>query len=214
VSETARALPKEVRDCAWTGCGRASDAHVAHRSLCLEHFFEFSHRRMDSIRRVLGDSELSRELIGDAHTFLSEVIAQTTQLATQVKLLEPALRDQLLSLSTSAAELYNRVRRAPRLSRRLYCLLRPGIASSEVLERCFTVNISQRGACLELASPQRIGREITLERLDTRQSARAKVAWTRQEPSGKYFAGVEILDSEDFWGLSVSAAMPGPGESS
>ena len=71
------------------------------------------------------------------------------------------------------------------------------------------MDISQSGACLEVNSPQRAGREIILERLDTKRSARAKVAWVREELSGKYFVGVEILDDEDFWGLGTAGTIPG-----
>ena len=61
------------------------------------------------------------------------------------------------------------------------------------------MNISQRGACLELHTPQRVGREISLERLNNKGSTRAKIAWVQQKDGGKYLIGVEILDNEDFW---------------
>lgn len=209
MSETARAFPVSEPVCNWTGCCRSSEARVVERSLCLPHFFEFSYRRMNGIRRVLDDASLDRELIGDAQGFLSQVVSQTTQFATQIKLLDPALRDHFLALSTAAAELYNRVRRAPRLPRRLNYLLRSGIAAPEILERCSTVNISQRGACLELNSPQRAGREIVLERLDVNRAARVKIAWVKEVPEGKFFAGIEILDHDDFWGLGIRE-VPAP----
>ena len=208
--ESARALPIAECLCNWTGCGHTSEARVAERPLCLQHFFEFSYRRMNAIRRVLDDSGPDRELIGDAQIFLSQVVSQTTQLATQIKLLDPALRDHLLALSTAAAELYNRVRRAPRLPRRINCLLRSGIVSPEISERCTTLNISQRGACLELSSPHRSGREITLERLDLNRSARVKIAWVKDSPDGRFLAGVEILDHDDFWGLTAATTSTSP----
>ena len=209
MSDTAKAPSNENRTCNWTGCGRAPHSQLGERWLCLDHFFEFSYRRMNVIRRVVDDRDHNRELLGDAHVFLSEVVAQTTQLATQIRLLDPKLRDQLLVLSTSAAELFNQVRRDPRVPRRIGCLLRLGMPASEISEQCCTVNISQRGACLQLSFPQRAGREVILERLDTRQSARAKIAWVKDTSGDRFLAGVKTLDAEDFWGFGpVAEASP------
>jgi len=194
--------------CSWTGCSRNSDAMLAERDLCVEHFFEFAYRRMNGIRKMLDDPDQSRVLMGEAQAFLSQVVSQTTQLATQVKLLDPSLRDHLLSLSTGAAELYNRVRRAPRLTRRVPCLLRAGIVSPEIGEPCQTLNISQRGACLESNASPRAGREMKLERTDNQKSALVKISWINRQDTGKYLIGVEILDSEDFWGLGKMEGSP------
>ena len=201
VSESAGTPPLEPHSCNWTGCARVADLQLAERRLCLDHFFEFATRRMDSIRRVLDDRQHNRELLGDAQAFLSQVVSQTTQLATQVRLLDPALRDRLLTLSTSAADIFNHIRRAPRLPRRIACALLLGTIAPEVADRCFTVNVSQRGACLDLNFPQRAGREVTLQRLDTNRFSRAKIAWVKDAPGGRFLAGIEILDTDDFWGL-------------
>jgi len=209
VSDTAKVLPNEIRTCSWTGCGRISHSLLGERWLCLDHFVEFSYRRMNVIRRVVDDRDHNRELLNDAHVFLSQVVAQTTQLATQIRPLDPKLRKLLLALSTSAAELFSQVRRDPRVPRRIGCLLRLGMAAPEISEQCCTVNVSLRGACLQLNSPQRAGREVTLERLDTHQSARARIAWVKDTSDNRFLAGVEILDAEDFWGFgSVAEIAP------
>jgi len=211
VSDNVTAFPGGAPSCGWTGCGRASHACISGRFLCLEHFFEFSYRRMNSIRAILDTSDPNRALMSEAQTFLSDVVSQTTRLATEIKRLDPALRDHLLALSTSAADLYNRVRRAPRLPRRIPCLLRTGILSPEIAERCSTLNISQRGACLELDSTRRPASEVLIERVDTKISARARVAWFKDTPSspGKCLVGIEILDNDDFWGLGLPSSVSG-----
>ena len=136
MSDTARSLPDRALFCSWTGCNRNSEATLAERGLCLAHFFEFAYRRINGIRRMLDDPDHSRVFLSEAQSFLSEVVSQTTQLSTRIKLLDPSLRQHLLSLSTAAAELYKRVRRAPRLPRRVPCLLRSGIVSPEIGEPC------------------------------------------------------------------------------
>ena len=145
-----------------------------------------------------------RNFSPEIQSFLSQVISQTAILATQTRLLAPSHRDDLIQLSTVATKIYTRINRAPRLTRRVCCLLRTSIVSSEVSERCFTVNISRRGACVEIRQLLRVGQPITLQRDDTGECARGKVAWTKPLALERFLTGLEILDKEDFWGLGPS----------
>jgi hypothetical protein len=197
---------KASGQCGWSGCGRAAQAYFTGRSFCLDHFLELTHRRMQSIVQIIESDSQERNVSPEAQNFLSEVISETTVLAAQTKLLAPNQRDELISLSTKAAELYRRIHRAPRFPRHVACLLRAGVLSTEISEKCYTVNISVRGACLEVRSLGKVGRTILLERADTKRSARAKIAWAKENTAGRFLVGLEILDHEDFWGLGVSAA--------
>jgi hypothetical protein len=187
-------------DCSWTGCERASGTKLAERALCPEHFLQDSHRRVATIQEMFTDNSEERNFSLEVQSFLSEVISQAAILATETKFLAPSQRDNLIELSTTAAKVYKRIQGA-RTVRRVRCLLRTGVASTELPEKCFTVNISQRGACLEIRQALRASQMITLERLDTGSCARGRVAWITQTGPEKFTAGVEILDAEDFWGL-------------
>jgi hypothetical protein len=195
-------VEKTVGQCNWTGCGRTSGAKIANRRLCLEHFLEFSDRRVGTIEQALAGDSGERNLPPEVLGFLSQVISQTMVFATETKLLAPLYRDNLIALSTRAAEIYKRVQRMPRIARRIACSVRTGVSAKEGAERCFTVNVSLRGASLEAEQALKLGQTIVLERADVpKKSARARVAWIRQSEAERFVVGVEILDEEDFWGL-------------
>jgi len=78
---------------------------------------------------------------------------------------------------------------------------KPGPRSTTIAETCFTVNISPRGACVEIAHPLTIGQRIVLERIDTKRSVQGLIAWMKPSRPGKFLAGVEILNDENFWVL-------------
>lgn len=193
-----------LEQCSWTGCERPSRAKLAERPLCLEHFLLFSHCRIGTIQEMLTGRFDERNFSPEIQSFLSQVISQTAVLATQTRLLAPSHRDDLIRLSTVASKIYGRIHRAPRLARRVRCLLRTGMFSSDVSERCFTVNISRRGACVEIRQLLKVGQTITLERDDTKEFARGTVAWTKQSAAERFLTGLQIVDKEDFWGLGPS----------
>lgn len=188
--------------CNWTGCERASGTKLAERALCPEHFMEYSHRRVATIQEMFTNSSEERVLSLEVQSFLSQVISQAAKLATETRFLAPSQRDNLIELSTTAAEIYKRIQ-AARTVRRVCCLVQSGVVSTEILEKCFTVNISQRGACIEIRHALRMAQAITLERVDTKDRARGRVAWISQTGPERFIVGVEILDAEDFWGLRL-----------
>jgi len=187
--------------CSWTGCERKSGATLAQRTLCLEHFLEYAHRRVESIEVAFEDGSSQRNLSPDVQKLLSEVTSQTMKLATETRLLAPIHRETLLSLSTRAAEIYKRIQRMPRIARRIPCRIRQGLASKEV-EACFTVNVSEQGACVEVKQALKVAQLVFLERVDLpAKIVKAKVAWAKPLDTGRYAVGLAILEEQDFWGL-------------
>lgn len=193
---------KKTEQCSWAGCSRLSEADLAKRALCIDHFRQFSDTRLESIRRESVNNSGPRKFSPEGQNFLSQLISQTTLLATGVRLLAPVVRADLIELSTAAAEIYRQLHREPRLTRRVPCLLRTGIVAPEISELCFTVDISARGACLEVRQSLTKNQEITLERPESGACTRARVAWSRQGETNKSTVGVELLGNDDFWGLA------------
>ena len=189
-------------DCNWMGCEQASGTRLAAQALCAEHFLQYSHGRVSTIQEMFNGSSEERNLSLEVQSFLSEVISQAAILATETKFLAPSQRDKLIELSTTAAKVYKRIQGA-RTVRRVSCLLRTGLAYTEIPEKCFTVNISQRGACIEIRRGLRVAQSIILERFDTGKCSSGRVAWVKQTGPERFTVGVEILDAEDFWGLGL-----------
>ena len=200
---------KSAEQCNWAGCDRAARSRVVERDLCLEHFLDYSQRRLETIQRSLAGSDEERHLPPEVQSFLSEVISQTTILAMETRLLAAHQRDNLIKLSTTAAEIYKRIQRTPRLVRRVCCLVSTGTVPTEIPEKCYTVNVSKHGACIELRQSLKQGQTITVEKANSRKCARGKVAWIKQTMLKRYLVGIEILDDEDFWGMGPAGKKCG-----
>ena len=194
-------MPEGARTkCTWGACDRVSQVTIGDRFLCFSHFYELAQRRVQDIQEALNSGSDDRFFSPDQQSFLSQVISEATLVAAETKLLEPRLRDDLLSLCTKASMLYKRLLRSPRFRRHFPCVIHTGILSPEA-ENCSTLNISHTGACVEVRKPLRVRQTVMLERQDTKTSARATVAWVKELTPSKFAVGLAILDQEDFWDL-------------
>lgn len=190
--------------CSWGACDRVSHVTISDRFLCFSHFYEMAQRRVQAVEEALNSGSEDRCFSPGEQGFLSQVISQAAVVAAQTRLLDPRLRDDLLLLCTTASTLYKRLLRPPRLRRHIPCVIHTGMVSLEAAENCFTLNISHTGACVEVRKPPRVRQTITLERADTKKSARATVAWVKELTPSKFAIGLAILDQQDFWGLGHS----------
>ena|SRR5215469_2425096 len=198
-------MPEGARTkCTWGACDRVSQVTIGDRFLCFSHFYELAQRRVHDVEEALNSGSDYRFFSPDEQSFLSQVISQATLVAAETKLLDPRLRDDLLSLCTTASLLYKRLLRPPRFRRQVPCVIHTGILSPEVAENCSTLNISHTGACVEVRKPLRVRQTVTLERQDTKTTARATVAWVKELTPSKFALGLAILDQEDFWDLRHS----------
>lgn len=192
----------KVQECAWVGCSKPPRAALETRSLCLEHFLELSQRRLDLIERELEHEPGNRHFPPGTQNLLPEMVSQMSLLAVGTKLLHPVAREQLISLSATASALHKKLLRPPRFDRHVECLVQFGAIPSDLAETCFTMNISQRGACVETERPLAVKQVITLEQPDTGRRTKAKVIWIHEMAGTTYAVGLELLDPEDFWGLA------------
>jgi PilZ domain len=209
VSESSRMAENGTAQCSWTGCGQAAKSILIERSLCIEHFLELANRRIVSIAGMLEHEAGERSVSAEVQAFLSQLISQTTTLATEMRLLNPGRRDELLALSTTAAELYKRIHRKARVERQVACSIRTGTISRQVEGTCKTVNIGLQGASVETEMELKVEQTVTLERMDTKTSARCKVRWVKKSVDGGFLMGLQILDQKDYWGLELPASKRG-----
>jgi hypothetical protein len=103
--------------CGWPGCSGGAEATLDGRPLCRGHCYDIAARNLEEHRaRLERIGPLGADRIATVK-FLSELINQTTTLVARAKFLGPSHRAQFLELSLSAAELYKRVQRNPRIPR-------------------------------------------------------------------------------------------------
>src|SRR5216684_2022967 len=186
--------------CGWSGCGSGAEATLDARPLCRNHFYALAAKRLEEYRTRLQRIDPTGADRIAIPKFLSEVINQTTTLVATAKFLGPGQRDQFLELSLSAAELYRRVQRNPRVPRNMPILVYRETDSAGRQELTNTVDISRRGACIATSRLWKAGEKIWIQRPGNELRTLARVAWVKETAPSQFLMGLEILDCEDFWG--------------
>jgi len=170
--------------------------------LCRSHFYDMASKRLEEHRTRLQRMDPVGADRAPILKFLSEIISQTTTLAATAKFLSPSQRDMFLELSLSAIELHERVQRDPRIRRDMPILIYRETASDGKQELTNTVDVSKAGACVATIGLWKTGEKLWIEKPGSQQRALARVAWVKNSEPPQYLMGLELLDSEDFWGLA------------
>src|SRR5262249_23723242 len=181
------------------------------RLLCRDHFHQDAIKKLEQYHSRLPSANESDSEKATLSKFVSEVISQTTILVSRTKLLSPEQRTLFLELSRASLQFYKRVQRNPRQNKRLAVLITLGQGKSMQREETDTINVSLKGACFESALTWRIGDAITIQRLDTKGTASARIARIECGPETLCRIGVEILDNADFWQLKEKRSTEEPG---
>jgi len=169
--------------------------------LCRDHFHQNAVKKLEQYHSRLQNANESGGERAALSKFVSEIISQTTILVSRTKLLSRQQRELFLDLSRASLQFYKRVQRNPRQNRRLGILVRGDQGEPARREQTETVNISLKGACFESAITWRNDEMVTIQRLDTKETASARIARVERSAGVVSKVGVEILDNEDFWGL-------------
>jgi hypothetical protein len=191
--------------CEWSGCSNKPEASLDGYRLCRNHFYVRATKRLEEYRAGL--RQVAPGMVDHAATlkFISELISHTTTLVANAKLLAPAQRDQFLNLSLSAAELYKQVQRKARIRRNMPILVYRENDSNGMRELTNTVDVSRQGVCVVTSWLWEIGEKIWVEKPGNRVRTLARVAWLKKGEPTQFLMGLDILDSEDFWGLDPAS---------
>jgi hypothetical protein len=100
-----------------------------------------------------------------------------------------------------------RLRRSPRMSSSVPIFLRREDSGRTWEEETWTITVSQHGASLVCRHPVETGGALVLSRRDRANRVQARVVYCRYNSEGWREIGVELLDRDDFWGLSQAARM-------
>jgi len=192
--------------CGALGCGNFAEATLDELSLCRNHFYERALKRIEEYRGRLQTIEAAGTGRNEAPEFLSQIIAQTTTLVTNAKLLGPGQRDQFLALSMSAMQLFKRAQRPPRMPRNMPVLLSREKDSKGTPELTNTVDVSKRGACVATVGSWTRGEKAWIQKPVSDLRALARIAWSKKTELSRFLVGLEILDAEDFWKLESTSA--------
>jgi len=198
---------KEPGRCNFAGCGSGTDATLDGQSYCKDHFILSCYERLDSCAEQLRQRPVSPQVSDRLRNILTSCIDQSAALTRAPFSQDSLERARLLDIRYTASELRRRLRRSPRVavSRpvRLLCET-PGRPWQE---QSHTFGISRFGAAVECKNLVKPEDWLLVERLDTGSRAHARMAWRAPAKSGAFSVGLEILDADNFWGLT----WPDPG---
>jgi len=189
------------QQCGTAGCSNGAEATFEGQPFCPVHFYNIASERFAQHRARLSQGDPAGADRMNILHFVSELISVTTILVASAKSLGQEQRDQFLQLSMSAAELYKRVQREPRITRNLPILISRKTDSSGKQELTYTVDVSRRGACIATKAVWKAGEQMWVQKPQASSRALARVAWVKKGSSSPFLLGLEILDCEDFWNL-------------
>ena len=192
--------------CSISGCTEPAGVLLETRPLCVPHFISTSYERIEQYGHAVAEHHFYEEEAGSMGRFLVDCIARSADLTQCAEKLDNLTRARLLDILLRAADLTRYLRRSPRRLAAIPIQLRCEKLGRAWDEQTETRVLSRFGAMLECQHPVEAGDTLLLTRLDTGEQARARIAWRRQNNSGRFDIGLELLNCENFWGFEWGAA--------
>jgi hypothetical protein len=192
------------KSCKHPECQLPAAARLRGDGYCRVHFLEVCYQRMDAYRLWCAGQSLEVVDPAEVREFISDCSREAADLAHTSRDLDNLERARLLDLLLSAAELGGVLRRGSRRSVAIpirLILNRPGGWEEETETRV----VSRHGANLRSRYPLEAEDTLIIVRRDNDRRASARVAWVRRQPDGSREIGLELLGSEDLWGLDWDA---------
>ena len=190
--------------CMFPECAEPPRVPLLNEVYCVSHYITACYEKLDDCSQLIIRRPLTEELAEQLRAFLSACMEQSASL-TRPADLSNLVRARLTDIRYMASELRRRLRRGPRIAEsrpvRLLCET-PGRAWSEETR---TVQISRQGAMFTCEHLARAEDRLFLERPDTGCRARIRMVWRRPEKLGRFAMGVELLNSDNFWGANWTA---------
>jgi len=192
--------------CSISGCPERASVLLETRPLCVPHFVSISYERIEQYGCTVTEHHMYEEQAGSMGQFLVDCIARSADLTQCAEKLDNLTRARLLDILLRAAELTRYLRRSTRRLAAIPIQLRCEKLGRAWDEETETRVLSRFGAMLECRHSVDAGDTLLLTRLDTGDQARARVAWGKQNDAGRFEIGIELLNSENFWGFEWGAA--------
>ncbi len=184
--------------CSHPECTKTRVSALEARPLCRSHFISACYRRLDELADLIRQAAPPHSI----RRFLAECASQAVSQALRVQDLSNQERAQLLDILLSAGDLLGKLRRSPRAIGFVPVRLCRSSSTQPWVEETVTQVLSKHGALLRCTRPYAQGGTLDLVRLDTGQTAIARVVWQETEECGLHKVAVEILNYNNFWNWS------------
>jgi hypothetical protein len=190
---------QSISRCASHGCQRPPVTRLQDRARCQEHFLAACNTRLAEISQLIDSKRLDGSEGEEIRTFLAECTGAAVSRALESDRLSNRQRAEFLHIVLSSAQVLMRLRRSPRVERKIPLRLVGDPRTNPRIEDAMTQTVSKHGAMLSCEHPYTKGQIVDVMRLDTGRSAIARVAWHRPIGPAHHHVAVEVLNRTDFW---------------
>lgn len=208
--------PSEVRliddnaSCGMTSCDESAAIALRGKALCVRHFIPVCMQEIESRGERLKNGLYDEAATLAFKNFISACAEQASRFIQDDGLTDGSTKTSLEGFLRRVSQSGQRLRRSPRMSSSVPIFLRREDSGRTWEEETWTITVSQHGASLVCRHPVETGGALVLSRRDRANRVQARVVYCRYNSEGWREIGVELLDRDDFWGLSQAQARIQP----
>jgi hypothetical protein len=185
--------------CASPGCQKPTVVTLQDCSRCQEHFLAACRSTLAEITQLVDRKVLDNAKIEAMRSFLSECTTAAVSQALETNHMSNLQRAEFLHILLSSAQVLLRLRRSPRVERKIPLRLIGDPRTNPRIEDAMTQTVSKHGAMVSCEHPYTKGQIVDVMRLDTGRSAIARVAWHRPIGPANHQVAVEVINRANFW---------------
>jgi hypothetical protein len=200
--------PSEVRSieesspCGMASCDEGAAIVLRGRPLCVRHFIPVCIQEIESRGERLKNGLYDEAATLAFKNFISTCAEQASRFIQDDGVTDGSTKTSLEGFLRRVSQSGQRLRRSPRLNSSVPIFLRREDSGRTWEEETWTITVSQHGASLVCRHPVETGGALVLSRRDRANRVQARVVYCRYNAEGWREIGVELLDRDDFWGLS------------
>jgi len=200
-------LSGETPHCGVEPCSEEVAVAIAGKQLCIQHFVPLCTREVELRIDVLKKSPYDASATEALKNFVTSCVEQARKLVEDDRLAAEPVRSRLQEFLRSVSQTASHLRRSPRLISSVPIILRREDSGRTWEEETWTITVSLHGASLVCRHPVETGGSLMLSKRDRSSRVQARVVYCRYNSEGWREIGVELLDRDNFWGLSQAAAV-------
>ena len=200
-------LIEEASHCGMASCDEGAAIALRGTPLCVRHFIPVCTQEIESRGERLKNGYYDETATLAFKNFIAACADQASRFIQSDNGADSSTKSRLEEFLRRVSQTGQRLRRSPRMSSSVPIYLRREDSGRTWEEETWTITVSQHGASLVCRHPVETGGALVLSRRDRANRVQARVVYCRYNSEGWREIGVELLDRDDFWGLSQAARI-------
>ncbi|MGA8143089.1 MAG: PilZ domain-containing protein [Candidatus Acidiferrales bacterium] len=200
-------LTGESARCGVAPCEEVAAVALRGTPLCLQHFVPVCTQEIESRGDRLKNGYYDEAATQAFKNFITTCAEHASKFMREDCPENGLTKSRLEDFLRRVSQMGQRLRRSPRMTSSVPIFLRREDSGRTWEEETWTITVSQHGASLVCRHPVETGGSLVLSRRDRANRVQARVVYCRYNAEGWREIGVELLDRDDFWGLSQAARV-------